>query len=196
MCQRYLGDEFDIHGGGLDLIFPHHENEIAQSQAAGLGFARYWVHHALLNLGSTKMSKSLGNVIDLDAVVAYGYPPGRAALLPGRPALPLGDRLLRVGAARGATAYQRIEGFVRRAAERVGAVEPGALPAEFVAAMDDDLNTSRALAVRARGGPRGQRRARPTAATSSGRSARCGRCSAIFGVDPFDPHWAGDAAVT
>ncbi len=59
------GQEFDIHGGGLDLMFPHHENEIAQSRAAGLGFARYWVHHALLNLGEAKMSKSLGNVIDL-----------------------------------------------------------------------------------------------------------------------------------
>ena len=65
MCWRYLGAEFDIHGGGLDLTFPHHENEVAQSRAAGLPFARYWVHHALLNLGEAKMSKSLGNVIDL-----------------------------------------------------------------------------------------------------------------------------------
>src|SRR5207248_783985 len=58
MCWRYLGAEFDIHGGGLDLVFPHHENEIAQSNAAGLPFARYWVHHGLLNLGGSKMSKS------------------------------------------------------------------------------------------------------------------------------------------
>ena len=75
MCWRYLGDEFDIHGGGLDLMFPHHENEIAQSHAAGLGFARYWVHHALLNLGAAKMSKSLGNVIALDALVEAGLRP-------------------------------------------------------------------------------------------------------------------------
>src|SRR2546423_2200763 len=72
MCWRYLGDEFDIHGGGLDLVFPHHENEIAQSRAAGLGVARYWVHHALLNLGTAKMSKSIGNVIDLEAIPALG----------------------------------------------------------------------------------------------------------------------------
>ena len=82
MCWRYLGAEFDIHGGGLDLVFPHHENEIAQSRAAGLPFARYWVHHALLNLGEAKMSKSLGNVIDLAARRGARRPAGRAALLP------------------------------------------------------------------------------------------------------------------
>src|SRR5690606_13645495 len=75
MARRYLGDEFDIHGGGLDLIFPHHENEIAQSRAAGYGFARYWVHHGLLNFGEEKMSKSFGNVLDLAGVVAAGGGP-------------------------------------------------------------------------------------------------------------------------
>ncbi|MEE3918768.1 hypothetical protein V2I01_10830 [Micromonospora sp. BRA006-A] len=72
MCWRYLGPEFDIHGGGLDLTFPHHENEIAQSQAADLPFARYWVHHGLLGIGGTKMGKSLGNTLDLDYVAALG----------------------------------------------------------------------------------------------------------------------------
>src|SRR5262249_3414344 len=72
MALRYRGAEFDIHGGGLDLTFPHHENEIAQSKSAGLGFARYWVHHALLNLGGSKMAKSAGNVIDLEHIVGLG----------------------------------------------------------------------------------------------------------------------------
>ncbi|MEV4894454.1 cysteine--tRNA ligase, partial [Nonomuraea sp. NPDC055795] len=61
MVTKYLGPTFDIHGGGLDLIFPHHENEIAQSQAAGDGFARYWMHNGMLKIGAEKMSKSLGN---------------------------------------------------------------------------------------------------------------------------------------
>ena len=61
MSTKYLGPTFDIHGGGLDLIFPHHENEIAQSRAAGDGFARYWMHNGLLGLAGEKMSKSLGN---------------------------------------------------------------------------------------------------------------------------------------
>ena len=63
MSTKYLGPTFDIHGGGLDLVFPHHENELAQSRAAGDGFARYWLHNALLNLSGEKMSKSLGNVL-------------------------------------------------------------------------------------------------------------------------------------
>jgi len=63
MASRYLGEEFDLHGGGLDLRFPHHENELAQSTAAGHGFARYWVHNGLVNVGGQKMSKSLGNSV-------------------------------------------------------------------------------------------------------------------------------------
>ncbi len=63
MSSRYLGPQFDIHGGGLDLRFPHHENEIAQSRAAGDGFANYWVHNGLVNVNGQKMSKSLGNSI-------------------------------------------------------------------------------------------------------------------------------------
>ncbi len=66
MSTKYLGDTFDIHGGGLDLIFPHHENEIAQSIAAGKPFAKYWIHHGLLTVGGEKMSKSLGNTITVD----------------------------------------------------------------------------------------------------------------------------------
>ncbi|MGH3682471.1 MAG: cysteine--tRNA ligase [Natronosporangium sp.] len=146
MARRYLGDEFDIHGGGLDLIFPHHENELAQSRAAGLGFARYWVHHGLLNLSETKMSKSLGNVLDLDAVTAMGIRPEELRYYLAAPhyrsRIDYSDGALREAA----VAYRRLEGFVKRAAERVGPGELGPVCAEFTAAMDDDLNTPQALA--------------------------------------------------
>src|SRR5262245_61534471 len=146
MCRRYLGEEFDIHGGGLDLVFPHHENEIAQSRAAGFGFARYWVHHGLLNLGASKMSKSVGNIVDVPAVLGLGVSPAELRYYMSAPhyrsMIDYSEESLREAA----LAYRRIDGFARRAAERVGAVAPGELPAEFVAAMDDDLNTSRALA--------------------------------------------------
>ncbi|MPZ29075.1 MAG: cysteine--tRNA ligase [Micromonosporaceae bacterium] len=146
MARRYLGDEFDIHGGGLDLIFPHHENELAQSRAAGLGFARYWVHHGLLSLSETKMSKSLGNVLDLDAVTAMGIRPEELRYYLAAPhyrsRMDYSDGALREAA----VAYRRLEGFVQRASERVGPGELGPVCAEFAAAMDDDLNTPQALA--------------------------------------------------
>jgi cysteinyl-tRNA synthetase len=148
MCWRYLGPEFDIHGGGVDLVFPHHENELTQSRAAGLPFSRFWVHHGLLNLGGSKMSKSEGNVIDLPSIEAGGV---RAVELRYYLAAPhyrstidYSDEALREAAA----AYRRIEGFVQRAAELVGPKALAKKPAAaFVKAMDDDLNTSQALAV-------------------------------------------------
>jgi len=192
MCLRYLGEEFDIHGGGLDLVFPHHENEVAQSQAAGYGFARYWVHHALLNLGGSKMSKSDGNVIDLDAITALGVRPIELRYYLASPMyrsiIDYSESSLRESA----VAFQRIEGFVLRAVERLGAVEPGSLPAEFVAAMDDDLNTSRALAtVHAAVGA-------GNAALAAGDDGGAGAALAslramlgILGLDPLDGHWSG-----
>jgi cysteinyl-tRNA synthetase len=193
MCWRYLGDEFDIHGGGLDLMFPHHENEIAQSRAAGLGFARYWVHHALLNLGTKKMGKSTGNVISLASLVEAGVRPVelRYYLVAAhyRSRIDYSDEALREAAA----AYRRIEGFVERALERVGpgaAHGPVALPAAFVEAMDDDLNTSRALAVvhdAVRDG---------NAALAAGDEGAAGPALAgvramlgLLGLDPLDPQW-------
>jgi cysteinyl-tRNA synthetase len=147
MSRRYLGDEFDIHGGGLDLTFPHHENEIAQSRSAGLPFARYWVHNALLNLGDTKMSKSLGNVVDVDAVIAMGIRPVELRYYLGTPhyrsRIDYSDDALREAS----VTYRRIEGFVQRAAEIVGPGRPKDVPPDFAAAMNDDLNTSAALAV-------------------------------------------------
>jgi cysteinyl-tRNA synthetase len=189
MCQRYLGAEFDIHGGGLDLVFPHHENEVAQSHAAGLPFARYWVHHALLNLGTTKMGKSLGNAIDLESVLALGIRPVEMRyylVYPHyRSIIDYSDGAIREAA----TAYQRIENFVQRAIERVGTVKPGELPVEFIEAMDDDLNTSRALgvvhetvragnAVLAENGD-------PAPALASVRAML-----EVLGLDPVNPVWA------
>ncbi|MDX6273183.1 MAG: cysteinyl-tRNA synthetase [Frankiales bacterium] len=142
MATKYLGPEFDIHGGGLDLVFPHHENEVAQSTAAGDGFARFWVHHALVNVGAEKMSKSLGNsliVADLlerarPAVVRYylGSPHYRSAL-----------DWTEDGLREAESALGRIANFLDRAG---GAVAPQ-VPGEFAAAMDDDLAVPRALAV-------------------------------------------------
>jgi cysteinyl-tRNA synthetase len=152
MCWRYLGPEFDIHGGGLDLVFPHHENEVAQSRAAGLPFARFWAHHGLLNLAGTKMSKSVGNVIDLPSIEALGVRPVELRYYLAAPhyrsVIDFSEEALRESA----SAYRRLEGFVQRAAEAVGDTpykEPGSTPlrAGFIQAMDDDLNTSKALAV-------------------------------------------------
>jgi cysteinyl-tRNA synthetase len=195
MCERYLGAEFDIHGGGLDLIFPHHENEIAQSRAAGLPFARYWVHHGLLNLGEAKMSKSLGNVIDLGSVLARGIRPVELRYYIVAPhyrsRIDYSDEALREAA----VAYRRVEGFVERAAERVGATQPGELPAGFVAAMDDDLNTAAALAVLhdvIRDGNTALGAGRDETARSALAAARA--MLGILGLDPLDDAWraAGD----
>jgi cysteinyl-tRNA synthetase len=190
MCRRYLGDEFDIHGGGLDLVFPHHENEIAQSRAAGLPFARYWVHHAMLNLDGAKMAKSLGNVLNVDAIVALGVRPVELRYYLTTPhyrsVIDYSESALREAA----TGYQRLEGFVRRAVERVGAVEPGALPAEFAAALDDDLNTSQAVAV-----VHDTVRAGNVALDGDGDVktplAEVRAMLGVLGLDPLDPHWTG-----
>jgi cysteinyl-tRNA synthetase len=195
MCWRYLGPEFDIHGGGLDLVFPHHENEIAQSRAAGLGFARYWVHHGLLNLGETKMSKSVGNVLDLDAVTALGIRPVELRYYLAAPhyrsRIDYSDESLREAAA----GYRRLEGFVQRAAERFGAVEAGPVCAEFVEAMDDDLNTSRALASVhdvVRDGNTALAEGDDDTARGALASAR--GMLGVLGLDPLDPQWMSSDA--
>jgi cysteinyl-tRNA synthetase len=204
MCWRYLGEEFDIHGGGLDLVFPHHENEAAQSQAAGLGFARYWVHNALLNLGTVKMSKSLGNVIDLDALMARGVRAAEARYYLAAPHYRSPVDYSEEAVADAAAAYRRIENFVQRAAERVGTTRspageggsgegaPGAGPlcADFVEAMDDDLNTSRALASVhevVREGNAALAAGKDAVVAGSLASVRA--MAGILGLDPLDLHW-------
>ncbi|WP_345637176.1 cysteine--tRNA ligase [Rugosimonospora acidiphila] len=193
MCWRYLGAEFDIHGGGLDLLFPHHENEVAQSRAAGLPFARYWVHNGLLNLGATKMSKSLGNVIDLDALMSLGVRPAEVRYYLAQPHYRSVIDFSEAALQEAATAYRRVESFVVHAVERVGAVEPGELPAEFVEAMDDDLNTSRALAVL----HDAVRLGNAALAADEDVKEPLARVRAMldtFGLDPLEAHWSGAAA--
>ena len=151
MAARYLGESFDIHGGGLDLRFPHHENEIAQSRAAGQDFATHWIHNGLVNIGSQKMSKSLGNSLfaaDLlrDArPIVVRYFLGSAHY---RSVLDFSESSL----TEAASAFERIEGFVGRAEERVGSaalqgIDATSLPSEFVAAMNDDFALPQALAA-------------------------------------------------
>ena len=147
MATKYLGETFDIHGGGVDLIFPHHENEMAQSQAAGDGFARYWVHNGLLTVNGEKMSKSVGNVVLLPDLLALARPVEVRYYLGSahyRSLIDYTDAAL----AEAAAAYRRIEGFVTRGTEVVGPVAPAEeLPEDFTAAMHDDLNVPTALAV-------------------------------------------------
>ena len=151
MATRYLGAEFDIHGGGRDLRFPHHENELAQSRAAGDGFARIWLHSGLLNVDGAKMSKSLGNFLLVSELLARTRPVVlRYALTAAhyRSTLEWNSDTLPESEA----TWNRLAGFVDRATERVGAVDDAEvataeLPAAFAAALDDDLNVPAALAV-------------------------------------------------
>jgi cysteinyl-tRNA synthetase len=148
MALRYLGETFDIHGGGIDLRFPHHENELAQSRAAGYGFARYWVHNAFVTQAGVKMSKSLGNTLLASELLKRAEPLVLRYVLTAahyRSTLEFSDSTLTEAAA----ACERIAGFIRRAGERVGAgqvIDSVALPGAFVEAMDDDLATTAALA--------------------------------------------------
>ena len=147
MAGKYLGEAFDIHGGGLDLIFPHHENEIAQSKAAGGAFANFWVHNAWVTTAGEKMSKSLGNSLLVDEVVKRVRPVELRYYLVSvhyRSMLEYSDESVREAG----QAYRRIEGFLQRAAERLGGtIAAGMRPAAFDAAMDDDLAVSTAFAV-------------------------------------------------
>ncbi len=149
MAAKYLGESFDIHGGGLDLIFPHHENEIAQSCGAGMGFAQYWMHNAWVTTAGEKMSKSLGNSLLVDQVVQRIRPVDLRYYLVGahyRSMLEYSDESVQEAG----QAYRRIEGFLSRAREELG-IEPvivgGARPDAFDAAMDDDISTPQALAA-------------------------------------------------
>jgi cysteinyl-tRNA synthetase len=156
MAMKYLGETLDIHTGGVDLIFPHHENEIAQSEAlTGKPFVRFWLHAEFLLIEGQKMSKSLGNYYTLRDVLAKGYSPESVryllASVPYRKQLNFTFEALRSAA----TAIERLRNFrLRLNTERF---DPGENPRsaarseearrEFEAGMDDDLNTARALAA-------------------------------------------------
>jgi cysteinyl-tRNA synthetase len=194
MATMYLGPAFDIHGGGIDLIFPHHENEQAQSHAVGDGFAQYWLHNAWVTMGGEKMSKSLGNTLSIDALLQRVRGVELRYYLVGphyRSSIEYSDVALQESV----SAYRRIESFVHRVRERLGTPEPGVLCADFVAAMDDDLGTPGALAA-----IHGTVREGNTAldagdrAGASGAAASVRAMTGVLGLDPLDPRWAaGDA---
>jgi cysteinyl-tRNA synthetase len=147
MAGKYLGTEFDIHGGGLDLRFPHHENELAQSTAVGQKFARFWMHSALVTAAGEKMSKSLGNGAIVRNVVELVRPIELRYYLVSSHYRSVVEYSL-AALEEAATGFQRIEGYVARASEVTGGVEPAAeLPQGFADAMDDDLGTPAAVAV-------------------------------------------------
>ncbi|CAN1527231.1 CysS Cysteinyl-tRNA synthetase [Candidatus Nanopelagicaceae bacterium] len=146
MAHAYLGETFDIHGGGLDLVFPHHENEIAQSEAAGYGFAKRWLHNAWVTQSGEKMSKSLGNTLQVQEILKdfrgielrwyLGGAHYRSMLEYSREALQ-----------EAATNFRRIENFLTRATELIGAQPTSTISAEFTVAMNDDLAVPAALAT-------------------------------------------------
>ena len=154
MSRRFLGEEFDIHGGGIDLRFPHHENEQAQSHGAGWGFARHWVHNAWVTVKGEKMSKSLGNSLVVGELLKR-YDPAVLRLALGtvhhRSTVEFSEESL----ADAAALWERLTTALTRARELAGAerVDVGTetlrtfpLPAPFRAAMDDDLNLAGAMA--------------------------------------------------
>ena len=195
MATEFLGPEFDIHGGGLDLVFPHHENEIAQSQAAGDGFARYWLHNAWVTTSGEKMSKSLGNSLLVTEVVKRVRPIELRWYLASphyRSMVEFSPESL----AESAAGYRRLESFVTRAGELVGDVAPAAaVPPAFAAAMDDDLNVPAAVAVAHEAVTGGNQ------ALAAGDSAAVAHALAdvramlgVLGVDPLAEPWAGSGA--
>ena len=210
MARRYLGPAFDVHGGGLDLRFPHHENEQAQSRAAGDPFASCWLHNGLVRVGGQKMGKSLGNALSVSEVLRTVSPLVLRWALAGahyRSVIEYGPQTL----ADARAALGRVEHFLARAAasrgadassggtDGAGSTVPGAgaLPAAFVAAMDDDLNVPAALAAlfaAVREGNTALDVGGVEVVAASLRSVTA--MLDVLGVDPRDPRWSGSAAGT
>jgi cysteinyl-tRNA synthetase len=145
MAGKYLGAEFDIHGGGIDLRFPHHENELAQSRAAGQRFARYWMHNALVTTAGEKMSKSLDNSALVSEVIKR-FPARAVRLYLLQPHYRSPIEYSDAAIAESVVALERIDNFVRRAGDVVGVIAEH-VPQEFSTAMNDDLGTPAAVAV-------------------------------------------------
>jgi cysteinyl-tRNA synthetase len=148
MATKYLGPTFDIHGGGLDLIFPHHENEIAQANAAGEGFARYWMHNAWVTTGGEKMSKSLGNSLLVSEIVKR-WRPVEVRYYLGAAHYRSHIEFSETALDEAASAYRRIENFVDNVAPLLAesSTVGSDVPDAFAAAMDDDLGVPAALGV-------------------------------------------------
>jgi cysteinyl-tRNA synthetase len=196
MAQAYLGDAFDIHGGGLDLVFPHHENEVAQSKAAGQDFANFWLHNAWVTTAGEKMSKSLGNSLVVTEVAKRVRPIELRWYLASahyRSNLEFSDSALQESA----VAYQRIENFVERAAAIVGNVElsASAINSDFATAMNEDLNVPAALAVLHEVVGEGNTllAKKADAASLIGCLTSVRQMLDVLGVDPLSPTWADDS---
>ena len=190
MAHSYLGEAFEIHGGGLDLIFPHHENEIAQSEAAGYAFAKRWMHNAWVTASGEKMSKSLGNSLQVAELlktvrgIELRWYLGSAHY---RSMLEFSHEAL----AESATAFRRIEGFLTRATEILGAQPTPVISQGFADAMNDDLAVPTALAGISEALRLGN------SAITSGDKAQISQSAneirgalEILGCDPFDPVFA------
>lgn len=194
MARRYLGAEFDIHGGGLDLRFPHHENELAQSTAAGDPFARYWVHNGLVNVEGQKMSKSLFNFILAADVLAERDPlVVRYALAAAHYRSSLDITASSFDEAE--TALDRIRTFLERALRALQGADDlriaAAVPDRFAAAMDDDLGVPQALAViheTVRDGNSALDAGDRDAVVAA--FADVAVMTGILGIDPLDPQWS------
>ncbi|HEX4442025.1 MAG TPA: cysteine--tRNA ligase [Galbitalea sp.] len=199
MSSRYLGSQFDIHGGGLDLRFPHHENEIAQSNAAGDAFANYWVHNGLVNVNGQKMSKSLGNSIFASEFLNEARPLVVRYYLGSahyRSTIDYHDGALVEAEA----ALERIESFLERANSRLqdtrfaGSGAP-VLPKEFADAMDDDLAVPQALAVlhdRVRAGNSALDDEDLAAAAEI--RGEVTAMTEVLGINPHSPEWRSAAS--
>ena len=192
MARKYLGASFDIHGGGMDLLFPHHENEIAQSRAAGDGFAQYWLHNAWVTTAGEKMSKSLGNSLLVDQVVQRVRPIDLRYYLAGahyRSMIEYSEEAL----VEAGQAMRRIEGFLERALDGAAPdVDPSARPAAFDAAMDDDIAVPQALAV-VHETVRAGNSALAAGDAAGARSAAAAVLAMldVLGLNPYAAPWAG-----
>jgi cysteinyl-tRNA synthetase len=190
MAHAYLGETFDIHGGGLDLVFPHHENEIAQSEAAGYGFAQRWLHNAWVTQSGEKMSKSLGNSLQVHEIlkdvrgVELRWYLGSAHY---RSMLEYSPEALQEAAVN----FKRIENFLHRATELIGTQPTPRINAEFIQAMNDDLAVPAALATISENLRVGNQAItdNDTAAVSKNADEIRGALE-ILGCDPFDVTFA------
>lgn len=197
MAEKYLGANFDIHGGGLDLVFPHHENEIAQSKAAGDSFANYWMHNAWVTTAGEKMSKSLGNSLLVDEVVKRIRPIELRFYLVGahyRSMLEYSDDAVKEAGA----GFRRIEGFLQRALEILGISSEelgyGTRPEAFDAAMNDDFGVPQALAVIHETVRQGNSAIADNNIDEVRASAAATRAMLdVLGVDPYAEPWISQA---
>jgi len=195
MALTYLGSEFDIHGGGMDLIFPHHENELAQSRAAGDSFARCWMHNGLVGMAGEKMSKSLGNVVSIPELLRQVRPQDLRYYLVAphyRSTVEYSADAL----AESVRAYGRIETFVRKVVSRTGTVAIGEPNAEFTSAMADDLGTPAAIAVvhtTLRNGHIALDAGDDDAARSAAATVRAQ--TDVLGLDPLSDKWSESSTV-